>query len=352
MTRSALLAALIAACVGLAACGDLEDDGGDAEARGALTEGTTSAPSEPAEDLPGRPPGIVQIDGRLDGSLTDATLIAFGEETARQGLAVQTDTARTDEASGFAALCSGETDVVDASRPITEEELETCRGNGLDVVDFQVAFDATVIVTRNERDVGADCVSFEQLRTMFAAGSPITAWNQVNPNFMPLRLVPTGPDDRSPHFALFGERVLGEPNPTLAGVRSDYVAYRDELDVKAEVAESPPGVIGIVSFRFYELFEDKLRPLELDGGTGDRCVFPSAETIASELYPLERTLRLYTTQRSLDRQEVQTFLRFYLEGSEELADKRQLIPISDSVLARELDRITDPDAYDDPEVAP
>jgi phosphate transport system substrate-binding protein len=347
MIRGALLGAVLAAWLILAACGDLEDEGASDEARGTLTEGTTNAANEPAEDLPARPAGIVQIDGRLDGSLTDATLIAFGRETADRGLAVQTDTARTDETAGFEALCAGETDIVDAARPISEEELEACRSNGLDVVDFQIAFDATVVVTRNERDVGADCVSFEQLRTMFEAGSPITAWNQVNPNFSPLRLVPTGPEESSPHFALFGQRVLGVDDPTLANVRSDYLAFPNELDVKEEVADSPPGSIGIVSFRFYELFEDKLRPLEIDGGTGDRCVFPSAETVAAELYPLERTLRLYTTQRSLDRQEVETFLRFYLEGAENLADRRQLIPISDAVLEQELDRLTDPDAYDE-----
>ena len=343
-----LLGAILAASVGLAACGDLEDESGASEGRGELTEGTTNAPAEPAEDLPPRPPGVVQIDGRLDGSLTDETLIAFGEETARKGLAVQTDAARSDETTGFEALCGGRTDIVDASRPITDEELESCRGNGLDIVDFQIAFDATVVVTRNERDVGADCVSFSQLRAMFEAGSPITAWNQVSPSFLPLRLVPVGPEETSSHFDLFGQRVLGAPDPTLANFRSDYLALPDELDVKSEIVASPPGAVGIVSFRSYELFEDKLRPLEIDGGTGDRCVFPSDETIAAELYPLERTLRLYTTQRSLDRQEVESFLRFYLEGATDLADERQLIPISEPVLERELDRLTDPSAYDEP----
>ncbi len=77
-------------------------------------------------------------------------------------------------------------------------------------------------------------------------------------------------------------------------------------------------------------------------------MFPSDETIAGELYPLERTLRIYTTQRSLDRQEVESFLRFYLEGSGDLADEQQLIPICEAVLRRELDRLTDPSAYDEP----
>ena len=346
-SRGACAVALAAATLGLAACGDLEDQTGSGDARGELTEGTARAPAEPKAELPARPAGVVQIDGRLDGSLTDDTLIAFGTESARRGLAIQTEAARSDETAGFEALCGGSTDIVDASRPISEAELEVCRGNGLDVVDFQVAFDATVIVTRNERDVGADCVNFDQLRAMFAAGSPISAWNQVNPNFYPLRVVPTGPTEDSSDFTFFAQRVLGAEVPTLASFRSDYLAFPNELEVKSQVADNPPGAVGIVGFSFYELFEDKLRPLEIDGQTGDRCVFPSTETISSELYPLQRTLRLYTTQRSLDRQEVQTFLRFYLEGAEDLAEKQQLIPISDSVREQELNRITDPSAYEE-----
>lgn len=345
-SRIAAAVAILIAAIGLVACGDLEAEGEGNNDRGDLTTGETTTSGEPQAQLPGRPAGLVSIDGAIDGSLTDAVRLAFGEQASQRGLAITTEATRTDETAGFQALCRGETDLVDASREITEQELDACGANGLQVVDFQVAFDATVIVTRNERDVGADCVNFDQLRSMFAAGSPVTAWNQINPNFFALRLVPIGPDESSPDFTYFGQRVLGDPAPTLASFRSDYGAFANELDIKNGVAEpTPPGAVGIVSFTFYELFEDKLRPLEIDGQTGDRCVFPSDETISSELYPLERTLHLYTTQRSLERQEVQGFLRFYLQGAEGFAQKAQLIPIADAVRDQELDRLTDPTAY-------
>lgn len=329
----------------LAGCGDLEDEGDGDNARGELTEGATTTLDEAAPDLPPRPAGLVQIDGELDGSLTDLTLIDFGKEAARQGLAIDTSASRNDETAGFQALCNGETDLVDASRPITDEELAVCRRNGLQVVDFRIAFDATVIATRNERDVGADCVNIDQVRGMFGAGSPITAWNQLNPNFFALRLVPIGPDAETSDFIFVGQRVLNDPAPTLASYRSDYASFATERRIKDQISKNPPGTVGIVSFSFYELFEDKLRPLEIDGQTGDRCVFPSDETISSESYPLERTLRIYATQRSLDRQEVQSFLRFYLEGAEALANDSELIPISDAVRKQEINRLTDPTAY-------
>jgi phosphate transport system substrate-binding protein len=343
--RAALAAFAAAAGLALGACGDLEDDPGPDQ--GDLTSAAAEQPKEPAADLPEPAAGQVEVDGRLDGSLTNDVKSGFDRDAGRNGLAIDVIPAAGDEAQGFADLCAGRTDVVDASREITDEELQACTDNGLKVVEFRIAFDATVIVTRNERDVGADCVNFDQLRAMFQTGTPVSAWNQVNTAFLPIELTTTGPEEGASDFELFGQRVLGEAEPTLSSLRSDYIPHARESQIKDDVAgkDAPEGRVGIIGFSYYELFEDKLRPLEIDGQTGDRCVFPSEETISSELYPLERTLRLYTTQRSLDRQEVQTFLTYYLKHSGALAVENELVPIDDALRKVELQRIDDPKAY-------
>ncbi|MEZ5061499.1 MAG: substrate-binding domain-containing protein [Solirubrobacterales bacterium] len=344
----AIVVALLALLLG--ACGDL-GNGGD-ETSGEVTEPTTERGGEPKPDLPPLPAGQVQIEGQLAGSLTEQVTDDFRADATNSGLAIDVTPTATDEASAFASLCAGEIDFVDTSRRITDEELKDCTDNGLEVVDFQISFDATVVVTRNERDVGADCVNFDQLRAMFGAGTPVTAWNQVNPNFFPIQLSTVGPDQDASDFTFFGQRVLGVAEPTLADFRSDYVPYGRDNAIKNAIVGGPddpggaaPGTVGFLGFSFYELYEDKLRPLEIDGQSGDRCVFPSEETISSELYPLERTLRLYTTQRSLNRQEVQAYLKYYLQRSEEISDDLELIPISDAVRRQEIARISDPLAY-------
>jgi len=347
-----LVVVLILAAL-MAACGDLES-GDSTASRGELTEGTgDDGQAAPRCDLPQPAQGVIRVDGALDGSLTDKVLVKFGNEASRSGLAITVDAGRSGESQAFAELCSGEIDMVDSSREITPDEAAACAQNGLQVVDFQIAFDAAVIATRNERDVGADCVNYDQLRSMFAAGTPISAWNQVNPNFFPIRLTTTGPEPGASDFTLFGQKVLGIQDPTLGDFRSDYAAHPLDRQIRKQIVGgkdqpggAPPGVVGIIGFSYYELFEDQLRPLEIDGQNGNRCVFPSDETISSELYPLERTLRIYTTQRSLNRQEVQTFMTFYLRKSEELAVKNELIPIGDAIRAQELRRIENPRAYD------
>lgn len=344
--RFAATALIPLTAVAIAACGDFEGGDGD-DSRGELTAGTTTTREvnrEPARDLPERPSGVVEIRGQVDGSVTDEVARAFPAFAERGGLAVRTETTDTTEADGFEALCEGRIDIAATSRLISEAELEACEENGLAVVDFRIAFDAIVVATRNERDVGADCVNLAQLRAMYGAGSPVNSWNQLNPNFGVLRILPAGPTDDKESFDFFGARVLGVPNPTLANFRSDYQAASLDNQVKNIVVKKPPGAVGIVGFSFYELFEEKLRPLEIDGQTGDRCVFPSEETISSELYPLGRTLRLYTTVRSLRRPEVQAYIQFELRRAADVAADNQLIPLSDQLLEAELAKIEDPEA--------
>ncbi len=468
MSRGTIATAVTVAAlaIGLSACGSLSSSDTNATntSRGELTSNTTTA-KQPSKDLPQPTSGVVVVDGDFQGTLTHKIDNQFAKKSNRNGVAVRVDERGTDDATGFADLCAGKTDVAVSSRRITDAELAACSANGLQVSDFAVAFDAIVIATENERDVGADCVNITQLREMFGAGSPVSSWNELNPNFYVLRIRPTGPPDGTPNFDYFGSRVLGVPDPTLANYISSYKPFKSEVKEKdyvsgrvdaaqfrkagkklrhiskrlppakrelnkadkalkiatsaykkagrqldkagrqldaavrsgdqaqqaaAEKVHSkakrvwkrarhnyhlakdrqataskvvkrlsnkvdkaaqrqrradrmvPPGAVGIFSFSFYELWEERLRPLEIDGQTGDRCVFPSEETISSELYPLERTIRLYTTTRSLRRPEVQTYIAFHLNNAADIARQLDLIPLPDTARQQELGQIRNP----------
>jgi ABC-type phosphate transport system substrate-binding protein len=440
----------------LAACGDLEDEGDSTLGELTTGEEETTTTVQPAKDLPPRPSGVVQASGETNNQLLLTIDKQFGGYASNAGVAVRLERREETVEDSFAALCDGEVDLTASSRRITDAELEACTANGLQVVDFQLAYDAVVVATQNEADVGADCVNLSMLRLMYGAGSPVTSWNQLNPNFSVLRIRPTGPVDNTVEFEYFGSRVLGAPDPTLANFRPDYKPFRDENQIRQYVAgrvdpralkiadrkldrrntvlrkarrnlkarakdlriaskelnaageqlddavrakdakaqdeaevrfeaakgnhnlaeeayaaserrfnkadkrynESnndvrragklvPPGAVGIFSFSYYELWEDQLRPLEIDGQTGDRCVFPSDETIASELYPLSRTLRFYTTTRSLRRPEVQTYVQRVLEQAARLAAEFELIPVPESLLQDQILQIRNPEATAD-----
>lgn len=466
MTRNnlALLLALLIGSIALAACGDLESESSEGAERGELTENTTTRAggnnngnanggnnNNRQVDLPPLRSGQITIQGEIDGSLAPEIIDDFAVVAARNNLAATVVAVNNDEETGFEALCAGEIDLVSASRRITEAELAACESVGLEVVDYKIAFDAIVLATKNETDLGVDCINLAQARAIFQAGSPIRSWNQLNPNFVLNRISTTGPVPDSSDFDFFGARVLGVPNPTLANFRSDYRPFADEervqqfisgrvdgdrfresikvvnkferrldasrrrlvvanqelkistrklkrsgkrLDEAVEaqrqkvvqrrevkhrrleirqaqasrnqrlasrnlkklsrqfddaVAERdgldrtvPGGAIGIIGFSAYEVFEEKLRPLEIDGQTGNRCVFPSDETISSESYPLERTIRLYTTTRSLRRAEIREYLEYHITQAGEIASSADFIPLPEDVELLEIARISDP----------
>ncbi len=49
---------------------------------------------------------------------------------------------------GFAKFCAGETDISDASRPISEEEVATCAAAGIEYIELKVAIDGIAVITK------------------------------------------------------------------------------------------------------------------------------------------------------------------------------------------------------------
>jgi len=349
LSFAAVLAIAVAGCDGV-------DDGGADEKGDTLTtpeeraeaEGDEQGPQDRDVELPPRPAGEVVVEGQIDGSLTEQFTTGFAGTAATSGLNINPSIRATDEGVGFTDLCDGRIDIVDASRAIAPEEVERCERNGLQVVEFQVGYDAAVFATKNETDVGADCVSISELREVYVAGSPIEAWNQIEPFFFPVQLDTAGPDESTSDFGSVFSRILGIPNPTQADLREDYQGFTDEREVKNEVKNNPKGVLGIVGFSLYGQYEEFLRPLEIDNERGDSCVFPSVETISSLLYPFSRGLRLYTTTRGLQRAEVREYLTRFLETAQELATLNDFVALPDPIRRVQLRRIDNPTALDDP----
>ncbi|CAB4772721.1 unannotated protein [freshwater metagenome] len=171
-------------------------------------------------DLPQPVAGVVLVSGNR-GSLTPGEVVAFGQS----GTATDVRLSYDGEDAAFAALCRGEIDVVDSSRTVSEAELEACRRVGLDLVQFQVASDAVVVATKNESDVGGDCLSTDQVREVYRAGSPVTRWSQLGGGFDDVPLHVAGPDPENNAFSFFGQYVLDAPEPSLTNLRSDYKAF-------------------------------------------------------------------------------------------------------------------------------
>ena len=216
---------------------DAPDDAGTSGAGASYTEPAQGGTQQQAAKATPRTEGQITIAGKAQGSLTESLIDSY----ERNGGTATIDEIGGNEQSAFADFCRGNVDLVDSARPISPGEYRKCMARGIQPVQFQVASDAAVLAIKNETDVGVDCLSFDEVRNMFRAGSPINSWSEVGYDHdvtvdsSAPRLKVAGPDEDSNVFGFFGQYVLGDTEPTLLSFRGDYQAYPTYAGVRRAV---------------------------------------------------------------------------------------------------------------------
>ena len=328
-TRGVLLALLVLALAALAAgCGgDDEAEGNDAAAA-ETSDAAAGGEETTSEELS----GAIEADGSSTvGPLTTAAAELFQQEHS----GVQVTVGVSGTGGGFERFCVGETDLSNASRPIKDdEEAPICAENGIDYTELQVAVDALTVVVNPEND-WVDCLTVEQLNTIWAPESEgeITNWNQVDPSFPDEPLVLAGAGTDSGTFDYFTDVINGEEGAS----RSDYTASEDD-NVTVQAVTGERGGLGYFGLSYYLENQDQLKAVQIDGGNG--CVEPSAETAqAGEYVPLARPLFVYAKNESLQRPEVAAFMQFMVDRNQEIAETALFIPLNEDQLAETQSRL-------------
>jgi phosphate transport system substrate-binding protein len=262
----------------------------------------------------------------VDGSSTVEPLTAVAGELFKEenpDVNVSVGTAGT--GGGFEKFCIGDTDISNASRPIEDDEIKICKKNGIDYTELQVATDALTVVVSADNDF-ISCLTTDELETLWepAAEGEITSWDQVNPDFPAEEIELYGPGTDSGTFDYFTDAINGEEGAS----RSDYNASEDDNVIVQGVGGSE-SALGYFGFSYYEENTDTLKAVEIDSGNG--CVAPSAETAQDGTYtPLARPLFIYPSNAAVeDKQQVRTFIDFYAQNDDTIAEAAQFIPLND-----------------------
>lgn len=256
--------------------------------------------------------------GRADTIIGDGSSTVFpiteavAEEFAKEGRRVVIVVGISGTGGGFQRFCRGETDFNDASRPMKDEEREACAENGIEAVEFSVAFDGLSVLVNPENDF-ADCLTVEELRQIWEPGSQVKRWNDVRPEWPDQALTLYGPDTDSGTFDYYTETIVGQEGAS----RPDYTASADD-NVLVQGIAGDEDALGYFGFAFYEQNSEQLRLVGVDGGDG--CVEPTRETIESGEYaPLSRPLFVYVRRDALEKPEIAALMRFYLTEGPALA---------------------------------
>ena len=301
--RRAFLPAIAALALALTACG------GDAEG-GEATDVT----------------GEVTVDGSSTVfPMTQAAAELFREEAPNVKVAV----GQAGTGGGFERFCAGETDISNASREIDEEEVAICEEAGIEHTELQVAVDALTVVVHPDLEV--DCLTVDQLVELWAPGSTIDNWSQLDPSFPDQEISLFGPGTDSGTYDYMASEVV-DPDADEPATRDDYEASEDD-NVLVQGVSGTEGATGYFGYTYYEENQESLKALAIDDGNG--CVEPSAETAqAGEYTPLSRPLFIYVANAKYsDSEAVSSFTDFYVENLESIAEAALFIPLNDEQYA-------------------
>ncbi len=264
----------------------------------------------------------------IDGSstvfpITEAAAEDF--QLARQGR-IRVTVGISGTGGGFKKFCRGETDIQDASRPITPAERDMCRRHGVAYHELPIAYDAMTIVVSPE-NTWVDSLTLEELKRIWepSAQRVVTRWNQIRPGWpdAPFKLFGAGSDSGT--FDYFTEVVVGRAKAS----RGDYTASEDDNTLVQGITRDR-FALGYIPYGYYENNRHRLRAVPIDAGRGPRV--PSRETVESGAYaPLARPLFLYVNERSAARPEMKQFVEAYLAAAGRLAGEVGFVPLAPEV---------------------
>jgi phosphate transport system substrate-binding protein len=267
---------------------------------------------------------IVQIDGSSTVfPVTEAVAEEF--QKAKKGK-VKVTVGISGTGGGFKKFCRGETDISDASRPILKQEMEACKGAGIEYIELPVAFDALTVIINPKND-WSPSMTVAELKKIWepAAQAKVTNWNQVRTNWpnAPLKLFGAGADSGT--FDYFTEAITGKAKSS----RGDFTASEDD-NVLVQGVANDRNALGFFGFAYYAENTKKLKAVAVDNGKGP--VVPSEKTVLDGTYqPLSRPIYIYVSKKAAAKPEVAEFVEFYLKQAANLVKQVKYVPLPERV---------------------
>ena len=264
----------------------------------------------------------------LDGSSTVFPVAeAVAEEFQKStGGKIKVTVGSSGTGGGFKKFVRGETDISNASRPITAEEMKSAKEGGIEYIELPICFDALTVAVHPDND-WVDNISFEELKKIWepAAKGTITKWSDVRADWPdePFALYGAGTDSGT--FDYFTEAIAGKAKAS----RTDFTASEDD-NVLVQGIQGNKYALGYLPFAYYEPNKAKMKALGLSA-KGSQPVKPSLEAVVKNEYPLSRPMFIYVSKKSVEsKPEVRAFAEFFLNNAKTLATEVNYIPLPDN----------------------
>ena len=276
---------------------------------------------------------VIKIDGSSTVyPITEAVAEEF--QKANKGLKVTVGVSGT--GGGFKKFCRNETDISDASRPITKSEMDACKAAGIEYFELPVAFDALTVVI-NPKNTWLKQATVAELKKLWepAAQGKVLRWNQVNPAWpdQPVKLFGAGSDSGT--FDYFTEAVVGKAKSS----RGDFTASEDD-NVLVQGVAGDVNALGYFGYAYYAENTSKLKALPIVAKEGKPAVGPSEATVLDGTYqPLARPIFIYVNAKAIAKPEVKKFVDFYMANAAKLAKEVKYVPLPPDAYKTAIDHV-------------
>lgn len=277
--------------------------------------------------------GNISISG---SSTVYPVTTAMSEEFSREHPNVNISISRDGTSGGFKnAFIPGESDINNASRPISKSETQQCKDNGFNPLEFRIARDALTIVVNNEAD-WVDCITIDELKQIWSPDTKPETWADVNSDWPDEPFDLYGAATTSGTFDYFTGAVVGEEGK----IREDFQGTEAD-DQIAQGVSGNEHALGYLPFAYYTNNPDSVKALKVE--TDGSCVEPTLDTAKSGEYPLARPLFIYVNDEKLrEKTHLQEFVRFYIELTSDdqlIAEDIGYVPMGKETVQKNLDKL-------------
>jgi len=242
--------------------------------------GCTATPN--ATQTPSLPAQIIENKG--SDTLVNLAL-AWAETYMQEHPDVRISVTGGGSGTGIAAMINGTVDIANASREMKEQEKEAARANGIEPIEFVVAWDAIAVVVHPSNPV--DHLTLQQISDIYTG--KITNWRQVGGENRPIVLLSR--ESNSGTYVYFLEHVLRQGDSKSELLFSpDTLLMPSSEGISTEIRQNP-NAIGYDGLGYVT---DDQKMVAIARSPEGPFVLPSIETVNDGTYPISRPLFMYT----------------------------------------------------------
>ncbi|WP_045875419.1 Hsp70 family protein [Pseudofrankia sp. DC12] len=249
--------------------------------------------------------------------------------SSQPNVTVAFDSTVTDTTTAFAKLCSGEAAIAGASFELDPKFAPdpSCKDK---VVGFEIAHHTLPIIV-NPANTWLGCLNLTQLKSIWAPGSTITRWNQINKSYPDEPINFVGPAKNTVQAEVFNSSINGDSTKSR-----DYTVR--DLGGVAQTVLSDKDAIGFLDFPTFETLGAQLRGVLVNGGSG--CEPPNAITAGTGVYtPLCKPLYVYVRTDALRDPATAAYMKFFLENEQSIAQVSHYVPRDDATVKENIDKV-------------